>query len=219
MTKGRPFIPEHDRRRSERDTSRIRTPYRHLVDPQDPYYYAICMELMMMERAGVEMNTIAADIATKLVRHKLGTEEELEARQRANEERNRREREEQAGKWIERRKARDQWRNSDGIVYYILRSELIKIGTTTQPMRRFASLMPDAVLAIEPGDVQLEKIRHEQFTDMRDPNVGNEYFHPRAPLIEHIRALREEHGVPSIPHASLISREKAEAVVAGLLAS
>src|SRR5436190_6217124 len=98
MAKGRPFIPEHDRRRSERDNSRIRAPYRHIVDPQDLYYYEICIELMQMERAGVEINETAADIATKLVHHKLGTEEELAAKQRANRERTRQEREEEARK-------------------------------------------------------------------------------------------------------------------------
>lgn len=219
MGQGRPFIPEHERRRSERDNSRIRTPYRHLIDPQDPYYYEICIELMMMDRAGVEVNETAADIATKLVRHKLGTEEELAARRQANRERTRQQREAQAQKWIAAHATRDQWRESDGIVYYILRGELIKIGTTTRPMKRFAALMPDAVLAIEPGDVELEKIRHGQFEDTRNPKVGNEYFHPQPPLLVHIRALREEHGVPNIPHASLVSREKAEAVVTELLAS
>jgi len=218
MTKGRPFIPAHEQQRALRDKSRIRTPYRHLVDPQDPYYYEICIELMMMQRAGVEMNQAAADIATKLVRHKLGTEEELKARQRANQERNRREQEERAKAWAEERAARDQWRESDGIVYYILRGSLVKIGTTTQPMKRFSALMPDAVLATEPGDVELEKIRHTQFADLRNPNIGNEYFHPAAPLIAHVRALRDEHGVPNIPHASLLSRETAEAAVKELLA-
>ncbi|HEY9370138.1 GIY-YIG nuclease family protein [Streptomyces sp.] len=219
MGNGRPFIPEHERRRSERDNSRIRTPYRHLVDPQDPYYYEICIELMMMDRAGVEINETAADIATKLVRHKLGTEEELEARRRANQERNRQEQEEQARRWADERTARDRWRESDGIVYYILRGGLVKIGTTTQPMKRFGALMPDAVLATEPGDAELEKIRHTQFADVRDSNVGNEYFHPHPPLVAHIRALREKHGVPNIPHASLMTREKAEVIVAELLAS
>lgn len=219
MTKGRPFIPEHERRRSENDKSRIRTPYRHLVDPQDPYYYEICIELMMMDRAGVEINETAAGIATKLVRHKLGTEEELAAKQRANRERARQDREAEAQKWIDLHAARDQWRESDGIVYYILRGELIKIGTTTRPIKRFATLMPDAVLATEPGDVELEKIRHGQFEDMRNPKVGNEYFHPEPPLLAHIRALREEHGTPNIPHASLISRDEAKKRTDKLLAA
>jgi hypothetical protein len=174
---------------------------------------------MMMQRAGVEINKTAADIATKLVRHKLGTEEELEARRRANQERTRREQEEKAKKWAEERQTRDQWRESDGIVYYILRGDLVKIGTTTQPMRRFATLMPDAVLATEPGDVELEKIRHTQFADMRDPDVGNEYFHPESPLIIHIRDLRDEHGIPNMPHPSLISRDEAKLRTEKLLAA
>lgn len=219
MGQGRPFIPAHDRRRGERDKSRIRTPYRHLVDPQDPYYYEICIELMTMDRAGVEINRTAADIATKLVRHRLGAEEALAAKRRANRERTRLEREGEAQAWIALNAARDLWRESGGIVYYILRGELIKIGTTTRPIKRFATLMPDAVLATEPGDTELEKIRHGQFEDMRDPNVGNEYFHPEPPLLAHIRTLREEHGIPNIPHASLISREKAGAIVTELLAS
>ncbi|MFE2710604.1 hypothetical protein ACFXKI_01085 [Streptomyces mirabilis] len=218
MAKGRPFIPEHDRRRSERDNSRIRTPYRHLIDPQDPYYYEICIELMQMQRAGVEINETVADIATKVVRHKLGTEEELEARRRANEAKQQQETQESVGRWIDYRKARDHWKESTGIVYYILRGDFIKIGTTTRPTSRFDTLMPDAVLATEPGDVELEKKRHEQFAATREMTVGREYFRPEAALINLIHRLRGEHGIPDIPHASLVTRETAAKRVAEILA-
>jgi hypothetical protein len=77
--------------------------------------------------------------------------------------------------------------------------------------------MPDAVLAIEPGDPELERLRHTQFASLRDRNVGREHFTPGPDLISLIRELRKEQGVPYIPHASLVSREAAEEAVRELL--
>ncbi|MEU2724061.1 hypothetical protein [Streptomyces smyrnaeus] len=81
------------------------------------------------------------------------------------------------------------------IVYYIRRSDLIKIGTTINPQRRFRSLMPDEILAFEPGGYPEELARHTQFSRCR---VGRrvEYFHQHPELLEHIARLRERHGPP-----------------------
>ena len=62
------------------------------------------------------------------------------------------------------------------------------------------SLMPDEVLAIEPGSYSLENQRHQQFEEHRfgrdRRGSRSEYFHPSPKLIDHIRSLRAEHGIP-----------------------
>ncbi|MGW0905011.1 hypothetical protein [Streptomyces sp. NPDC002853] len=216
MSQGRPFIPAHEHQRSQKD--RIRLPFRHLVDPQDPYYYDISMHLEMERRAGIEIDQTVADNAVKFIHWKHGQAKAKEEERRAFQRAQAREAQEAAEAWKVRREEARAWKESPGIVYYILRGPLIKIGTTTRPRARFDSLMPDAVLAVEPGDKELEGLRHTQFEPLRDRNVGREYFTPGSELIAHIRVLREEQGVPHIPHASLVSREAAEATVTELLA-
>lgn len=216
MANGRPFIPAHEHQKSEKE--RIRLPFRHLVDPQDPYYYDISLHLEMQRRAGIEIDQTVADNAVKFIHWKHGQTREREEKRRAFESAQAKEAQQEAEAWKARRAAAARWKQSPGIVYYILRGSLIKISTTTRPRQRFDSLMPDAVLAIEDGDKELERIRHTQFEPLRDRNVGREYFTPGPELIALIRKLREEGGVPHIPHASLVSREAAEAAVEELLA-
>jgi hypothetical protein len=79
------------------------------------------------------------------------------------------------------------------IVYYIRRGELIKIGTTTDPVTRFATLLPDEVLAAEPGGQPEEYLRHRQFRHLRR---HGEYFEMADELMAHVLAVREAHGEP-----------------------
>lgn len=218
MAKGRAFIPEHDRQRDLR-SGPIRTPYRHLLDEQDPYYLEIAFHLHMQHQAGVEVDQTVADNATKLIHWER--ERGVKRRNAWTEEREREEQEraEAAERWIKEHEAGERWAQSPGIVYYLLRGSLIKIGTTIRPKKRFDTLMPDAVLASEPGDQELEKARHTQFAALREPNVGREHFNPGAPLIELIRELRQAHGIPDVPHVSFMSRAKAAEAVDTLLAS
>ncbi|MFF2100959.1 hypothetical protein [Streptomyces sp. NPDC058202] len=216
MGQGRPFIPAHEHQRNEKD--RIRLPFRHLVDPEDPLYYDISFHLEMQRRAGVEIDQTVADNAVKYIHWQKDRIKAQEDERRAFQRAQAREAQEAAEAWKARREEARAWKESPGIVYYILRGSLIKIGTTTRPRQRFDSLMPDAVLAVEAGDKELERIRHTQFGFLRDPNVGREYFTPGPELLALIRKLREDGGVPHIPHASLVSREAAEAAVEELLA-
>ncbi|MFD4547268.1 hypothetical protein [Streptomyces sp. NPDC058466] len=216
MSQGRPFIPAHEHQRNEGD--RIRLPYRHLLDPQDPLYYEISLHLEMQRRAGVEIDQTVADNAVKFIHWKNDEVKSSEDKRREFQAKQAQEALNEIEAWKARRIAAEHWKKSPGIVYYILRGSLIKIGTTTRPRQRFDSLMPDAVLAIESGDKELEHLRHVQFEPIRDRNVGREYFNPGPELIALIRQLREEGGVPHIPHASLVSREAAEAAVEELLA-
>lgn len=84
---------------------------------------------------------------------------------------------------------------SGSIVYYIRRAEVIKIGTTVNPRRRFTSLMPDEILAFEPGGPKEEAMRHRQFHWCR-VSMKSEYFRVTKGLLDHIASLRAQHGPP-----------------------
>ncbi|MFM9777081.1 GIY-YIG nuclease family protein [Streptomyces scabiei] len=93
------------------------------------------------------------------------------------------------------------------LVYYIRRGNLLKIGTTRRIRDRMNNLMPDEILALEPGGETLEQQRHEQFAALRVDARG-EYFFPGAALQRHISAVRREHGAPPawLPHLKGASR-------------
>lgn len=96
------------------------------------------------------------------------------------------------------------------IVYYVRRGLLIKIGTTRAPEQRFIALLPDEILAVEPGDRLLERRRHVQFKHLR---MGtSEHFKPAPELIEHVAAVREQHGAPdpSWPTAHNLDRPRVD---------
>lgn len=84
-------------------------------------------------------------------------------------------------------------RTLGAIVYYIRRGEVIKIGTTTTPWQRFATLRPDEILAFEPGTVIEERMRHQQFRHLR---CAGEHFRAEPELLEHIAQVRQIHGGP-----------------------
>ncbi|MFD5491601.1 GIY-YIG nuclease family protein [Streptomyces sp. NPDC127091] len=82
-----------------------------------------------------------------------------------------------------------------GVVYYIRRGQYVKIGTTTNLRNRMRDLMPDEVLAIEPGSYDLEATLHATFARIRlSPSM--EYFHLTEELRAHITAVVAKHGSP-----------------------
>lgn len=83
------------------------------------------------------------------------------------------------------------------VVYYIRTRGHIKIGVTTNMQARMAALMPDEILATEPGTRTLEKRRHRQFAHLRG-TIGQEYFLTAPDLEDHIRAVRGRHGEPNM---------------------
>jgi hypothetical protein len=94
------------------------------------------------------------------------------------------------------------------IVYYVRRGLLVKIGTTRRPEQRFLNLLPDEILAVEPGGRTDERRRHVQFKHLR---LGtSEHFKPAPDLLEHVAAVRDEHGVPdpSWPTAANLDRAR-----------
>lgn len=94
-------------------------------------------------------------------------------------------------------------------LYYLRVGELIKIGTTTHLRTRLQHYPPGmtTVLATEPGGFELEKARLNQFRHLR--HSGREWFNPGPSLIEHINAVREEHGDAAMAAASLAVEPKA----------
>lgn len=85
--------------------------------------------------------------------------------------------------------------DAEGIVYYARISGHIKIGYTTDLTKRSKAYPPDTeLLAVEPGDRQLEHRRHVQFA--RYLQRGREWFTEGPTLIEHIEALAKQYRVP-----------------------
>ncbi|MFD0405604.1 hypothetical protein ACFVHV_09735, partial [Kitasatospora sp. NPDC127116] len=79
--------------------------------------------------------------------------------------------------------------------YYIRRGDLLKIGTTVNPVRRFNSLLPDEILAFEPGGRAKEASRHAQFAHLRVSERG-EYFFLGPDLVAHAAEVRDRYGDP-----------------------
>ena len=98
---------------------------------------------------------------------------------------------EEARRWEkERRRYAEQ-----SVVYYVRIGETIKIGTTVNMKARMGGLMIDEVLATEPGDRQLEAMRHKQFRHLR---IRGERFRPEPDLMSHIAMIREHCGEPKM---------------------
>lgn len=138
-----------------------------LVDTEDPAFSRIADVLQDMAKAGIELTEQTVVIAVKIGKQKHADE--------------------QARRITEPRRM--------SIVYYVRRGELIKIGTTTNPANRLKALMPDEILAFEPGDRATEQRRHQQFSACRVARKS-EYFRQDEELTAHIAKLRREHGDP-----------------------
>ena len=146
-----------------------------LIDMDDPTWPATAAVLREMAEAGVEIDKAALAIASKLGAHRLANLDEV--------------------KIHDGEIPRDPWGQAaiGSIVYYIRRGPVIKIGWTGGAWARFLDLLPDEILAFEPGGVKEETYRHRQFAHLR---CRNEYFQPAPELMEHIRLTREAHGDP-----------------------
>jgi hypothetical protein len=149
-----------------------------LNDTTDPAWPSVAAVLREMADAGVEIDEAVAKIAAKVGahRHRLAMVNPRDTR---------------SG-----RPAYHQMTltgTSDSLVYYIRRGDLIKIGTTTEPAIRFRALLPDEILAFEPGGDELETARHLQFGHLWH---RGEYFRIAPELLEHARQIRHLHGDP-----------------------
>ncbi len=114
-------------------------------------------------------------------------------------ERKRPEREKRAAEIAEKRWNRQSLLALAGpsVVYYIRRGDLVKIGVTTNLYQRMAAILPDEVLAIEPGDYAHEQEMHERFAELRLIAPGSkEWFCMGPDLIAHMTQIRNDHGTP-----------------------
>lgn len=91
-----------------------------------------------------------------------------------------------------------------GVVYYVgdPDTQQVKIGCTTRLASRFAAIRtqrPDVrLLAIEPGYLDLERMRHRQFARDRVTHHGGnrEWYHKTDQIMDHVNEIRGRHGDP-----------------------
>jgi hypothetical protein len=150
------------------------------LDPESENFTRSVAVLAEMASAGVEIDEAAVGIAIKLAAQKQSRDTEVVAASRELAPQPLRLWGEQGGR--------------ESIVYYIRRGDLIKIGTTTNPKRRFESLVPDEILAWEPGGTIEEALRHRKFRRLKQ-GLG-EYFRIEPDLLGHCKRLRKLHGDP-----------------------
>lgn len=83
------------------------------------------------------------------------------------------------------------------VVYYLRVGDLVKVGYSFELQQRLRQYPPDAeVLAVEPGDEQLEQQRHR---DLRNNLArGREWYHPTKEVMQHIAHIIEQHGPPVV---------------------
>jgi len=122
----------------------------------------------------------------------------------------RKERERKEAEATARRSAALAARNHPGLVVYYaqLGANHIKIGTTLDLPRRMAELRvvnASNLLAAEPGGYDVEQRRHQQFRKWRYQK-RKEDFGEGPDLIDHIRAVRAQHGDPYALAAQMAAR-------------
>lgn len=192
MGQARPYVPQQEQRR--RAVQGAWTKYLKYIDRDDPAKLPILYAFRDLELVGVPVTADTAEIAVKLGRlqHERNLQKRAEDEQRLEEDRAA-----NAASVAFQKLLDDQ---PDGVVYYVRRGDLIKIGTTKSFINRMRNLMPDEILAIEPGSYSLENRRHQQFEEQRfgrdKRGTKSEYFYPSTELIAHIRDLRVQHGIP-----------------------
>lgn len=84
---------------------------------------------------------------------------------------------------------RDKLRPKQGVVYYLLIGDLVKIGYTENLPRRMSAYPPGSeLLATEPGSPELEVERHKQFSQYRKHRV--EWYEAAPELLAHIQRVK-----------------------------
>jgi Helix-turn-helix domain len=143
-----------------------------VIDTTEPAWPGIAAVLREFVAAGIELDVPTAGMAVKLGRQRWGSGGDRTVL---------------AQKTLAS--------SAESIVYYIRRGAHIKIGTTRRPRHRFTELMPDEIMAIEPGGRPEEAARHAQFAHLR-VRALSEYFHDSPDLLDHIRDTRSMYGDP-----------------------
>lgn len=82
-----------------------------------------------------------------------------------------------------------------GFVYYLRVGERIKVGYSVDVKRRMRAYPPGCeLLAVEPGDRDLETQRHQQFAGSLTD--GREWFRPTPDLLELVTEIVKTYGEP-----------------------
>jgi hypothetical protein len=84
----------------------------------------------------------------------------------------------------------------EGFVYYVRFGDRIKIGFSESVKDRLQAVPHDELLAVEPGPMELERMRHRQFASLLV--ARREWFRHGAELLSHIAMLREHYGEPDL---------------------
>ncbi len=79
------------------------------------------------------------------------------------------------------------------VVYYVRFGDRVKIGTTADLVTRLQGIPHDEVLAVEPGGVELERGRHNEFAEH---HIRGEWFHAHPHLLAH--AMRDRIAHPEL---------------------
>lgn len=148
-----------------------------------------------IKRFGVLCETHAVDVAAAVLREQQMRNmiEQIFARQTT----------EQAVRLSESRGAEERHeaekaalrQDRDGFVYYIRIGERIKVGYSVDVKQRMRAYPPGSeLLAVEPGDRDLETQRHRQFAGSRTD--GREWFRPTADILELTQEIVATYGEP-----------------------
>jgi hypothetical protein len=162
----------------------------HIPPVGDPALLPFIGVVREWQRAGIEMTEELMAAARKMAHAKLE-----EDRREAERIEAARQRETQVQAALDVLKPGSFGDASNGVVYYIRRGKYVKIGTTTNLKQRMRDLMPDEVLAVEPGSYKLESDLHYAFRGIR-LSPDREYFELTEELQGHIDAVIEKHGPP-----------------------
>jgi hypothetical protein len=182
----RPYIPEEVKRSNVWHGV---PGARHIPPPDDPAFPHFVFIASDWSAAGIEMTDELMAAVAKLAQLRL-------QRQRQRDAADAQERERLAAAVAAAAPAPGAFGDEPGgVVYYVRRGRFVKIGTTSKLRTRMRDLMPDEVLAVEPGSYRLERMLHTRFADARiSPDC--EYFRLTDELAGHIAKVIEQHGPP-----------------------
>lgn len=182
----RPYVPES----AKPSTGWTGVPgARHVPDSKDPAFARFTFIAGEWTTAGIDMTDEVMAAAAKLAQHQVQREKQRDAMRSQQDARV------AAGVAAFTPKPGEFGDEANGFVYYVRRDSFVKIGTTTRLRKRMRALMPDEVLAVEPGSYTRERALHEQFAaDRISPDC--EYFRITKELLDHIAETVTRHGAP-----------------------
>lgn len=98
--------------------------------------------------------------------------------------------------WAREKKLLDTRRNQPGWIYYLHINDMVKIGYTTDIVRRIRDYPPNSpLLGVHPGTPELEKQFHEIFKGSLAQ--GREWFRPDPDVLAHCEKVVAEYGDPA----------------------